>query len=519
MLTDWLLIRRLAAELASRRSARVQDVGELPDGRLALALWARGSTVLLCVDVFGPTPCVTVEDGDLPVAVEPGFVRAVGAALRGMTFAGARSRRADRLLRLDFTTRSRFGVESEVSLACELVPRFGNIVLLRGDTVVAAAKEFTRAQNAMRSVLAGEPYELPPADPSREIPKLLAQGYGEGAPALIETLVSRPDPLEPLFSYYRDGKLVQTHLVQLPQLATLECRRDALLVDVFARERAGHVRANEHDRSAKRRRDLAKVLDSHGRRYRTELARIDAQANDVRFRDEIRERGDAIFATLHELSPDERDLAKQEASDLFARYKKLGSARDHLATRRVDVAAALEGVDDLHWELERAGDAQLDDVSDAIAALNPKQTGRLASRAPSRKRKPLQYGTRNGSRIYVGRSPAENAHLTFHVARPDDLWFHTQGAPGAHVILARDDRKTVPPEDVAAAAALAAFHSKAKTSPKVTVDFTQRKFVRKRPSAAPGLVFYVNAQSLYVAPADASSLALTSEAGPRTRSS
>lgn len=519
MLTDWLLIRRLAAELNARKGARVRDAGQLPDGRLALALWARGSTELLCIDVFGPTPCLTLESGELPVAAEPGFVRAVGSALRGMTLAGVRSRRFDRLLRLDFSTRSRFGVTTEAALICELVPRFGNVVLLRGETVVSAAKEFSRAENSVRAVLTGEAYEMPPLDGSRDVPKALSDGYADRAREIVEKLAAEPDPCEPLYTYYRDGKLVQAHVVALPQYGDLECRREARLLDVFFRERLTQARANEHDRSAKRRRDLAKVLEGHERRHRAELARIDAQLRDAASREALRERGDAIFATLHELPDAERTAAKESAAELFAGYKKLGSARAHLAVRREGVAAALEAVELLHWELERADEAHLDEITDAIAGLNPKQAGRAPSRAPAKKRKPLQYVTPNGSRIYVGRSPLENADITFRLARPGDLWFHIQKGPGAHVILQRDDRSDPPAADLAAAAALAAFHSKAKTSPKATVDYTLRKYVRKRPSASPGLVFYTNPRSLLVAPSDASELTPTSEDGSRTRSS
>src|SRR5579875_3631980 len=101
--TDWILVRRLAWELAERfAGARVRDAGQLSDGRFALALWRRGAEHLVCADVFAPTPVITVEDGELPIAVEPGFVRAAGAALRGTALLGVRSRKGDRLVRFDF---------------------------------------------------------------------------------------------------------------------------------------------------------------------------------------------------------------------------------------------------------------------------------------------------------------------------------------------------------------------------------------------------------------------------------
>ncbi|MDQ2680743.1 MAG: NFACT RNA binding domain-containing protein, partial [Candidatus Eremiobacteraeota bacterium] len=171
----------------------------------------------------------------------------------------------------------------------------------------------------------------------------------------------------------------------------------------------------------------------------------------------------------------------------------------HLNSRRSELVLALEGLLELEWELERAGPVELDDVAQAIAALEPHRK-REANRIQRRKRRPLTYTTADGSRILVGRSPVENAELTFKTARPDDLWFHTQQIPGAHVILQRDDKSAAPMGDILTAAALAALFSKAKTSPKVTVDYTLRKHVRKQPAAPPGLVFYTEPKSVYVAP-------------------
>ena len=491
MYTDWLLIRRLAWELERRfRGAKVRDVGQLVDGRFAIALWIRGATSLVCIDTFAPTPVITVEDGELPIAVEPGFVRAAGAALRGATLTGVRSRRGDRLVRLDFGTRSRFGVQDGYSLVCELVPRFGNIVLLKGETVVAAAKEFDPSQNAKRSVQAGDLYEPPPLRPGAITPLL----PDELAQPLTEQL-----PEGELFVYRRNGLLIQAHLVAMPQFAELPVERSESLLELLGEARRTHAHAQQSDRVQKRRRSFERSLAERERKLTSELAQVDGRMREVENRETLRAQGEAIYATLHELPPNERDDAKERAAKLFAKYKKAAAAGEHLQHRRTELVQALEDVAQLRWDLENAKDADLDDVAEAIAtALDTKARG--VHRTPSRKRKPLQFATPNGSRIFVGRTPLENADLTFRIARPDDLWFHVQNQPGAHVILQRDDRAQPPQDDVLAAAALAALHSKAKTSPKVTVDYTQRKHVRKRPSAAPGLVFYTNPKSVYVSP-------------------
>jgi predicted ribosome quality control (RQC) complex YloA/Tae2 family protein len=489
--TDWILIRRLALELSQRfKGSRVRDAGQLPDGRFALALWKRGSESLVCADVFAPTPVITVESGELPIAVEPGFVRAAGAALRGTTLTAVLSRRGDRLLRMEFGSRSRFGVEERMALVFELVPRFGNIVLLKGETIVAAAKEFAPSENAVRAVQAGEPYEPPPLRPGKSSPLLTDEQIAQFADRT---------PDGPLHVYRNDGALVQAHVVELQQHGHLQHTVSDSLVDLLAEARETHAHAQQSDRLAKRRNALERALAEREKRVRSELAQVDGNLREAEKRETLREEGEAIYATLYELPPHERDDAKERAAKLFAQYKKAATALTHLERRRSELLASVEDFAQLRWELERASGAELDDVAEAVAALEP-QTRSAPKRAAGRKRKPLQYDTPSGSRIYVGRTPIENAELTFHLARPDDLWFHVQNQPGAHVILQRSDRSSPPNEDVVAAASLAALHSKAKNSPKVTVDYTQRKYVRKRPGAAPGLVFYTHPKSLYVSP-------------------
>lgn len=490
MYTDWILVRRLAYEIEERfRGARLRDVGQLPDGRFALALWRKGTTQLLCADLFAPTPLLTVEDGELPIAAEPGFVRAAGAALRGKTLAEARALEGERILQLEFATQSRFGVPEAYALIYELVPRFGNIILVKGDTVVAAFKEFRRSAKASRSVRSGNRYEPPP--PRAGKPRLLAD-----PPQRSEEI--RTNELY----VYRDerGGLLQAHVVPLAQYANSPCERSGLLLNIFAELRLGGGSAPAADKGNKLRGDAERALGDRERKLRAEISRIDERLAEAADRDELRERGEAIYARLYELSAPDREAAKVEATEIFSRYKKAVGASDHLTRRRAGVLQSLDEVEELRWELERAGD---DDLREIVELVKPAQPRAPAPKMRAvRKRRPVLHATANGSRILVGRSPLENAELTFRVARPDDLWFHAHAQPGAHVILQRDDRCDPPDEDILVAAQLAALHSKGSSSAKVTVDYTHRKHVRKRPNAAPGLVFYTNAKSLLVEPRD-----------------
>ncbi len=451
--TDPELIARLAAEIDARfRGARVRDVGRLADRRTAIILWSRGTESTLCIDVFSTPPLVTIEDAELPIESEPGFIRATGAALRGSTLLSAKARKGDRLLRLTFGTRSRFGVGDESDLYIELVPRFGNIVLVRKERIVSAAKEFSLAENPARSVQAGQPYALPPI---------------------------------PLRSAAAESADVAT---------------DASVLETMRAFRAETTDAGAVRRSDDRRKVIQKRLTERERKVRSELEAVAAKQRAASDRQTLRERGDALYADLHTLDESARETAKAEARTVFARYKKLGTSSSHLAARERTLRATLDAVEQLVWEAERVDDSDLADLEHAVAQLDPRAK---RARAPlsRRKRAPLEVRTPSGSRILVGRSPTENADLTFRVARPNDLWFHAQNAPGAHVILQRDDRADAPEEDLERAAALAAYFSKGRASGKVTIDYTLRKYVRARRDAPPGLVWYTNPKTVTVEPA------------------
>jgi len=512
MLTDWLLIRRAAAELQIRfAGARTRDVGRLPDGRTAIALWAKGSEALLCIDAFGSPPLVTIEAGELPIAIEPGFVRALGAALRGTSFLGAKARRGDRLVRLEFGSRSRFGVADGYALILELVPRFGNVVLVKchpeersvskDETVVAALREFSLAENGTRAILAGQPYQPPPLRDANAIPRAILENYDLGEAArIVERFGAETMPLDDVFVYRRGGALVQAHLVALPRLADADETREPSLLACFgeARTGAGAAQAQKGDR---RRAALQKRLRERERKTSGELDGIAEKRRRAADRDGIRAEGEAIFATLHDLADEAaREDAKERASGLFARYRKLGASLPHLDERERHLREQLDAIRTLQWETERASEADLGDAIEAARGFDSRPQTRAAPREKKKRRAPLEYRMPSGSRIVVGRTPIENADVTFRIGRPDDLWFHVKDQPSAHVILQRDDRDEFGEADIEAAAALAAYHSKAKTSPKVTVDFTRRKYVRKRPAAAPGLVFYTNPKSVSVTP-------------------
>ncbi len=562
MTTDWILTRRVAIELErALRGGRVVDVGLLEDGRFALqvgALRGRGNATL-AVDAFGSPPLATLTNEAISLAGDPGWTKSISSALRGLRVTSVRARRGDRVLVVTLTTQSRFGVENESRLVLELIPRFGNVLVVRDRTIVAAAKQFSPAENEARSIQVGATYAPPPlpsplldragfrvalqtapagdrrarvralAGFRPDLPRLLAESLvvqAEVVPwpssvqladwleaqatGIIDSTAGEPEGLGEVHAYYEAQRLVQTHVLKLAQYAGLRYERSLHLLPLLAQSRASDDAAKASSRVERRRSALTARIAKRRAAIDAERAAVLAKRADAAGRDELRAAGDALYTYLNEIPagaarfdpPTKPGLtialdpqldAKANAAAFFARYRKATDALPHLERRIAALDSRLASLDDLGFENERADAAALDDITAALDELE----GKRATVPPARgKTRPiLRFEQPSGARIYVGRSPRENVEVTFRIARPEDLWFHARNIPGSHVVLQAPAGGEPVDADLTLAADLAATHSKAKAAPRVEIDYTERKHVRKQRDGAPGLVWYTDART------------------------
>jgi predicted ribosome quality control (RQC) complex YloA/Tae2 family protein len=106
----------------------------------------------------------------------------------------------------------------------------------------------------------------------------------------------------------------------------------------------------------------------------------------------------------------------------------------------------------------------------------------------------------DGWQVLAGRTDAANDHLSISVARPNDWWFHVRGMPGSHVILQGPDGIDPPRPILEQAAAIAAYHSKARAGGVVAVSCTRARYVSKPKGAPAGTVQIRNERVLKVRP-------------------
>lgn len=114
------------------------------------------------------------------------------------------------------------------------------------------------------------------------------------------------------------------------------------------------------------------------------------------------------------------------------------------------------------------------------------------------KRPYLQFYSRTGKKILIGRNARENEELTLRVARGNDLWFHVEEGVGSHVVLKYIKGCVFDESDIIDASTLALYFSKFRQAGKGNVVYTFRKYVGKPKGSKQGYVTYYKNKTKHV---------------------
>lgn len=193
--------------------------------------------------------------------------------------------------------------------------------------------------------------------------------------------------------------------------------------------------------------------------------------------------------------------AADNASRYFKRYHKAKTARNAIWEQLAENENELAYLESLYYQCENAQNN--DDLAETRSEVI--HSGYLKAKRQTKGEKrdaplpPLETEYMDYT-ILIGRNNKQNDRLTLKTAQKDDLWLHTKNIPGSHVIIRKKDGAEIPEAVIVRAAQYAAFHSKAKESPKVPVDYTEVKQVKKPNGARPGMVIYFEQTTIMVEP-------------------
>ena len=206
-----------------------------------------------------------------------------------------------------------------------------------------------------------------------------------------------------------------------------------------------------------------------------------------------------------EIALNERLTPAQNAQAYYKKYNKSKSAKIHLTAQLESAKAELEYIGTVFDSLTRASTER--ELTEIRAELyHSGYASKMKNYTEKKRQAPIimKFETSDGHTVLCGKNNTANDYLTTKLANRRDWWFHVKDQPGSHVVLECFDGEDDPSESAfTEAAMIAAYHSAAKESSGVAVDYTRVREVKKPAGSKPGYVIYHTNWTAYVTPDEA----------------
>ncbi len=264
---------------------------------------------------------------------------------------------------------------------------------------------------------------------------------------------------------------------------------------------------------------MVKLLKNHIERCEKKLAQQEEDLSNAAKMEEYRLMGELINANLWQLKKGQTEAVLpnfydeeggtltvpldiqltpvQNAQRYFRKYQKARTTREMAAEQHEGTLQELNYLEGMLLDVGKCvGESELEEIRQELQSTGyvKKSSSRREKRALP-KSKPYHYRSLDGIDIFVGKNAAQNERLTGD-ARPNETWLHAKDMPGSHVIVKAEG--DVPESTMIQAATLAAWYSKGQHSSMVPIDYTLKRYVKKIPGGATGMVTYTNQKTAYM---------------------
>ena len=572
MALDGIFLRHIKTELEQEAlGARVSQIYQPNRDELVFALRTYGGNKKLLLSSRANSPRVnfctkTPENPSQP----PMFCMLLRKRIGGGKLVAVRQMDCDRVLFLDFECVNELGDTVMITVACEIMGMYSNIIVINSDGVIIdSLKRVDLTMSSRRLVLPNIKYELPEPQDKLNIltstPEQIAervrslesettlskallkviQGVSpivcreleyrvfEGATNRVEgvfydRLITQLQRLKevaencsekPCIVYREDGKPMDFCFMPVEQygeFARVESKDGfSQVLDAFYDER------DTQERMRVKSQGLTKLLSNTCERIARKISKQQTELAQCENREQLRICGDLLQANLYRIERgapfvDVENFYDEEGRTLriklnpaispaanaqkyYKDYQKAKNAEAVLGEQIEKGKAELEYVESVLDTVTRAETEQeLAQIREELTEQGylHRQKGKQKNLS---KLPPMEFTSSDGFRILVGRNNRQNDTLTLKTASKTDMWLHTKDIHGSHTIIIGEGRE-ISDTAILEAARLAAYHSKARQSSQVPVDYTLVKYVSKPSGSKPGMVIYVNNRTVYVTP-------------------
>lgn len=557
MAFDGIVTRAMVRELQDRiLLGKIEKVYQPEADELVFHIHTKNGNVKLLASVGSAHArvCFITENPVNPPA-PLAFCMLLRKHLQGGRITEITQKDSERIIEISLETLNELGFTMSKKLIFEIMGKHSNIVLMdiASGKIIDSIKRVSFDVNRVRQILPGMIYQYPPAQdkiPFREISadqlealaadgKSILRSVGGIAPAFAEELALRagvqrsgylsdvlaaiesPNHADARVYLDESGAPIDFYPVALSELEE-SCRVERF-GDLSSAMEFYFGKKESSNQGRQKSHDLIRSVNALLDKMYLKKKRLSEDLLKAENSEDLRLYGELLTANIHLIQPGMKsvevtnyydsstltiplDVKLSPSKNAQHYFKKYGKSKTAIKEKQVQLdenEAEIKYLESVLSFLENTDDVvEIESIRAELVETGYIRRRRQAGGFKEKKYKPVpyRYTLSNGMSVLVGRNNKENDILTFKTAGNKDLWLHTKDIPGSHVIV-QSGGTELDEEAVWEAAAIAAYHSKARTSENVPVDYVQIKYVKKPAGAKPGMVIFTNNRTVYVNPA------------------
>ena len=449
----------------------------------------------------------------------------------------------DRIVYFDFEKLNQFGDVEKYTLIIEIMGKASNIFLTSKDKILSALY-FTSIDVGNRVIMTGAKYTLPFEEKKISPIYLEAENFPFETESFMEKIegVGRAFALECSQDYDTFKKYLFSYKPVMYEILNRGKIQKVLTYNEFSEfsQKENKNLESENGRKyfetlndglnayfkttitsnviSEKKKNLLKYVDSQIKKFKKIEKNIKVDLKKNENFENYKNIGDILAANMHQIKYGIKKVTvfdfynnqqitinldpllspNDNLNFYYNKYNKGKRTISALNSTFLDIQNEIKYFEEIKMFIEKENDfIGIEEIENELNLTNNGNKSKNKIKLNKPKKRDLLSFDYNGFQIFVGRNNKENEEISFSKGQPNDIWLHIKDIPGSHVLILRNNQE-LPNDVLLHAANLACEYSKAKKSDKVTVDYCERKFVKKIKNSKPGNVIYTNFHSLLI---------------------
>lgn len=564
MAFDGIVTKQVVLELkGSLVGGKVNKVFEPNKNEIILGIYCNGKNYALNISISSNNYRMNLTTNAKPNPLNaPNFCMLLRKHLVGARITDIYSNCLERIVFINFEAYNELNDLVNKKLVVELMGKHSNVILLNDKNIIIdSLRHLDSFSNSCRDILPAHEYVNPPADKldfcktsldeftqlmkNNKLSNIIPNSFSGISKTFILNIldvlkISDDDysyeNIAELYKYIKDiiknlgtDDVLATSINDKDYTIILKSHGDILqtnffLDDFYSKKENDEVTINYKN-------NLLKLVLSALKKITKKVNNINVKLKECENMDTYRIYGELITSNLYRINNninvdyieienyyDNNNLIRiplnksispsYNAKKYFKKYNKLKNTLEIVSNQKADATKELDYLESIIYELEGAtSTSELEEIdieiSENVLFKNSQKNSNVKKNKVNKRKvhdkyEPITYNV-DGFTLYVGKNNKQNDYITTKLGKNEDLWFHTKDIRGSHCLLKCNGEK-VQEHTIIACAEIAAFHSKAKLSSNIPVDYCFIKNVKKPSVSKPGMVVYTNNKTLYVNP-------------------